>query len=145
MPDDPVSPSPILAYLDDALEQVLPEAEYAKLTRHDQDIAATTSAGDFHRCLHCARWAVAVADHAGHGASGVVQGLKAVVEEMRDTWQGVRFGSIVRDSPVVTDVEVKWVDDAVRTAVEVADKHGWDAVPWEQLIDELVTIDPEAD
>lgn len=145
MPDEPVSPSPILAYLDDALEQVLPEAEYAKLTRHDQEIAGTTSVGDFHRCLHCARWAVAVADGADHGASGVVQGLKAVVEELHDTWQGVRFGSIVAGSPVVTDVEIKWVDDAVRTAVEVAEKKGWDAVPWEQLIEELVAIEPEAD
>lgn len=146
MPDEPVSPSPILRYLDDALEQVLPEAEYAKLTRHDEEIAATTSSGDFHRCLHCARWALSLADEPGRGAlAGKLQELKKMVEEIHETWSGFRFGSIVPDSPVVTDVEVKWVDEAVRTAAAVAADVGWDAVPWEQLLDELVAMEPKQD
>lgn len=146
VPTEPVSPSPILAYLDDALERVLPEAEYSRLTGHDQAVAATTSAGDFHRCLHCARWAVTLADRSGHGgAAGIAAGLKKVVEELHDTWSGVRFGSIVRDSPVVTDVEVRWVDQALQTASAVAEDQGWEAVPWEQLVEELVALEPESD
>lgn len=143
MPDAPVSPSPILRYLDDALEQVLPDAEHAKLTAHEAAVAATTDTADFHRCLHCARWAVSLADVPEHGLSGRLQQLRKVLAEAHETWTGVRFGSIVAHSPVVTDVEVQWVDEAVRTAAAVAEQAGWDAVPWEQLLDDLVAMEPE--
>lgn len=141
--DQPQSPSPILRYLDDELEKVLPEDAYARLTARDAAVAATTSTHDFHRCLHCARWAVSVAEHTGHGLAGPLQELKTVVEALHDTWAGVRFGSIVPNSPVVTDVELEWVDAALRTARQVAERSGWDAVPWEQLVDDLIAMEPE--
>lgn len=142
--DDVVSPSPILRYLDDELAKVLPPSAYQELEGRDAAVAATTSHHDFHRCLHCARWAVEVADQAGTGLSGKLQELKTMVGELHDAWSAVRFGSIVAGSGMVTDVELGWVDEALRTARSVAEHKGWDAVPWAQLVDDLIAMEPEA-
>ena len=134
----------MLEYLDDALQAVLPDDEYAKLTKFDEAIARTTDRGDFHRCLHCARWAVSLADRPGNSrADGFADGLRKVVDELRDTSYAVEFG-LFTPGRTVTDVELAWVDRAVKTAEAVAGTAGWDAVPWERLVEELVAMEPES-
>lgn len=138
------SPSPMLRYLDDALEDVLPDDEYAKLTAHDAEIANTTSHGDFHRCFRCAEWAVDLAAKPEHShLGGLVERLRAVVHEMRDTTWAAEFG-IRGPGRTVTDVELSWVDEAIAAAKAAAEKSGWGAVPWEQLLVDLIAIEPRS-
>ncbi len=132
----------MLEHLDDVLQSVLPDGEYAKLTRFDEAVAATTDRGDFHRCLHCARWAVDLADSLGDDhARHVADALRTWVEEVRDTAYAVEFG-VMTPGRTVTDLELAWVDRAISTAEQVAAKVGWAAVPWEQLVEELVAMEP---
>ena len=150
----------MLRYLDDAFEKVLPDEEYQKLTAHDADMARTTSRGDFHRCFRCAEWAVELAaqseqsgqpqplgqpqpsgqnekSHLHHLASG----LKEVLHEIKDTGWALEFG-IFKPGRTVTDVELTWVDDAIKVAQAAAEQSGWGAVPWENFLAELIAIEP---
>jgi len=132
----------MLTYLDDALEDILPEAEYAKLTRFDTAIATTTSRHDFHRCLRCARWAVEMVEQPDRGAAvHLAESVRQVVRELHEAAQGIRFGSIVPGARPVTDIELHWVDGAVSTAQAVAEQFGWAAVPWEGLFEELIGME----
>lgn len=144
MADEPATetPSPMLRYLVDSLEKVLPDEQYRKLTAHDAEIARTTSRGDFHRCFRCAEWAVSLADTSEHShLHHFVHELRAVVHEIGETGWAVEFG-IWTPGRVVTDVELTWVDDAVKVAQAAAETSGWDAVPWERLLEELIAIEP---
>lgn len=132
----------MLRYLDDSLEKVLPDDEYQKLTAHDVEMATTTSRGDFHRCFRCAEWAVSLAAEPQHAhAQHLVTELKNVVHEIRNTHWALDFG-ILTPGRIVTDVELTWVDDAVKVAQVVAQKSGWASVPWEPLLVELMAIEP---
>lgn len=139
---EPLRPSPILVHLDDALRNVLPDAEYAKLTRFDNAVATTTSRGDFHRCLRCAHWAVELSEDPRRGATvHLAESVRQLVRELHEAARGIRFGSIVAGARPVTDMELNWVDGAVRTAQAVAEQLGWDQVPWEALVAELVDME----
>ncbi len=132
----------MLRYLDDALEKVLPDDEYQKLTAHDAEIAATTSRGDFHRCFRCAEWAVALTAQPEHShLAHLAHEMKALVHEMHDTDWAIEFG-VLNPGRTVTDVELAWVDDAVKVAQAAAEKSGWTSVPWEHLLEELIAIEP---
>jgi hypothetical protein len=136
------TPSEMLRYIDDSLEKVLPDDEYSKLTQHDAEIAKTTSRGDFHRCFRCAEWAVQLATQSEHShLDHLVTRLKVIVHEIHDTDWAVEFG-VLTPGRTVTDVELTWVDDAIAIAQAVAQKSGWGAVPWEQLLEELIAIEP---
>lgn len=140
----PVSPSPMLAYFDDALRDVLPDTEYAKLTTYDAQVATTTSRGDFHRCLRCAQWAVELAERPGHGVViHLAESVRAAARRVHDAAHALRFAMIVPGAGAVTDVELSWVDAAVSAARAVAEHDGWDAVDWEALFAELVSMEPE--
>jgi hypothetical protein len=132
----------MLRYFDDSLEKVLPDDEYQKLTSHDAEMAKTTSRGDFHRCFRCAEWAVELASQAEHShVKHMVTELKVVVHEIHDTDWAVEFG-IFTPGRTVTDVELRWVDDAIKVAQAAAQKSGWASVPWERLLEELIAIEP---
>ena len=133
------SPSEMLRYFDDALEQVLPDGEYAKLQAHDAAVAATTSRHDFRRCLRCAEWAVGLTAEPGHAHLG--HKLRGVLHELRQTSWATDFG-IMTPSPTVTSVELAWIDDAVEVAQKVAEQSGWEAVAWEDLLVELIAMEP---
>ncbi len=136
------TPSEILRYIDDSLEKILPEDEYRKLTALDTEMAATTSRGDFHRCFRCAEWAVALAGASEHShLARLVTELKTALHEFHDMDWAIDFG-IFRPGRTVTDVELSWVDDALKVAQAVAQESGWDAVPWEELLRQLIAIEP---
>src|ERR1700733_12164949 len=97
----------MLRYIDDALEKVLPDEEYQKLTSHDAAMAKTTSHGDFHRCFRCAEWAVDLAAQSESSEQSepshlhhFVSGLKEVVREFRDTDWAVEFGIFTKGRTV---------------------------------------------
>jgi len=132
----------MIRYFDDALEKVLPDDEYQKLTSHDAEIATTTSRGDFHRCFRCAEWAVELAGRSEHShVRHLVATLEVVVHEIHDTDWAIEFG-ILGPGRTVTDVELTWVDDAIKVAQAAAGKAGWGSVPWERLLVELIAIEP---
>jgi len=136
------TPSEMLRYLDDSLEKVLPDDEYQKLTSHDPEMAKTTSRGDFHRCVRCAEWAVELTGQSQHSHLGhLVTDLKAIIHEIHDTDWALEFG-IFGPGRTVTDVELTWVDDAIKVAQAAAEKSGWPSVPWERLLVELIAIEP---
>jgi hypothetical protein len=135
-------PSPMLAHLDDSLEEVLPEDEYAKLTSHDAEIAQTTSLHDLHRCFRCAEWAVQLVARPEHShLEYLIHELRAVVHEARAAHWAVKFGRYVSHAPEL-DVELTWVDDAVAVAKAAAEKSDWASVPWEDLLEELIAMEP---
>ena len=136
-------PSPMLVHLDDALEKALPETALARLNAHDPEVAATTSHHDFHRCLRCAEWAVDLLSPPEHShLRHLVHRLEQVVHETAHGEWAMKFGMDVPQAAPVLDVELTWVDDAVGAAKALADKSGWDAVPWEDLLVELIAMEP---
>jgi hypothetical protein len=136
------TPSEILVYLDDQLEKVLPQTEFQKLASHDSEIAQTTNRGDFHRCFRCAEWAVELASKPEHAhLRHLVDEFESVTHEIHDASWAVEFG-IMTPGRTVTDVEVAWVDDAIKVAQAAAEVSGWAAVPWEELLTELIAIEP---
>lgn len=140
--DDPKSPSPVLVHLDDSLDAVLPDGERMKLEAHDAEVARTTSHHDFRRCYRCAEWAVDLASKAEHShLERLVKRLRAVLHEGHDTLWATKMGARVTHSPIL-DVEIEWVDDAVAVAEQAAAKSGWSSVPWEQLLQELIAMEP---
>ena len=60
---------------------------------------------------------------------------------MKDTGWAIEFG-IWTPGRTVTDVELTWVDDAIKVAQEAAATSGWAAVPWVNLLEELIAIEP---
>ena len=135
----------MLRYFEDALEKLLPEAEYVKMTSHDSAAAKTSSRGDFHRCLHCAKWAVELADQPEHAhVAHLAHELREVVHEIHDTDYAVAFGvhEVFQGGRVITDVELAWVDEALKVAAAAATTSGWENVPWETLLVELIAIEP---
>ena len=138
-------PSEMLRYFDDAMEKVLPDDEYQKLTSYDAEIAQTTSRGDFHRCLRCAQWAVELTAQPEHAHLAHLGGdLKAILHVIHDADWAVAFGAAT-PGRIVTDVELAWVDDAVTVAQGAAQRAGWPSVPWERLLEELIAIEPSED
>jgi hypothetical protein len=38
------------------------------------------------------------------------------------------------------DAEIQWVDDAVTVAKAEAERSGWESVPWEELLNEMLAV-----
>jgi hypothetical protein len=138
-------PSPVIAYLVRQLGLVLPDPDERRLAGHADEVARSTSHGDLHRAWRCAGWAVDVAEHSGHShLSDLARDLKEVHRLWRDSWFGAEFGVMVKDGVGPGhDIEIQWVDDAVRIATSVAQETGWASVPWEDLLSGLLAIKPQ--
>jgi hypothetical protein len=132
MVEDSGRPSKVLTYLVAQLKTLMPASETATLAPYESRIALTTTLGDFHRCVHCAEWA---------------NGLKATPGDahlrhvLRDVVSWKNCIGAVRPGKKVSEVELGWVDDAVKTAWTVASSAGWGAVPWETLLNDLIALD----
>jgi len=67
--------------------------------------------------------------------------LKEAHTLWRDSWFGAEFGVMKRDGVGPGhDIEIQWVDDALRIAKSVAEEKGWASVPWEDLLTGLLAI-----
>lgn len=143
------SPSPVLACFVHAVRRELPRSEQAKLEAHEAAVAASTSRGDARRARRCAEWAIEMS--AGRSRSHPRwRELHEAHEVWKETWFGVEFGladlvsDVVGPAMPVRDVELEWTEDAVAVAKALGEEDGWDRVPWEELLVELIGIDASA-
>lgn len=148
MEDSKAKSSPILAYLEESLAEALPAEEQSKLAEFHDDIATATSAGDAKRARHCAHWALQNAgDPNDFGIHKGADELRAAYKLLKDSLFGVEFGletdlgSTGWDSTGVGyDVQIQWVNNSVDVAKALAEETGWQEVPWQSLIRELLAI-----
>jgi hypothetical protein len=137
------------------LEAILPAEQRAKLERYSQQADDTSPNGDFHRARVCLHWAIKVAESPEHShLSGLATRLKETHKAWQDIWLGTGFGSQVETGRGVAghdikgdqkigpgeDIELLWVEEATDVAKSAAEKSGWDAVPWEELVQEVLEI-----
>jgi hypothetical protein len=147
--------SPIVKGLMDNLGEILPDDERQKLEGYRDQAEATKPKGDFRRARHCLHWAIETAERPEHShLSHVATRLKEIHNEWKDVWLGLEFGSEVEagkgqvaqevkgDQKIGPgeDIELLWVEEATDVAKSAADKSGWDSVPWEELLQEVLRI-----
>jgi hypothetical protein len=130
-----------------ALHEVLPVTETAKLVAyHEQALTAGADPNaEWHRAYACARWAdqiVAIPAHHHLGADAA-----RALEIVREV--GVTIGAEIRDIEYLPfgrsvspqfQTELAWVYEAVHVAEKAAEKSGWNAVPWEQLLQTMLAV-----
>lgn len=147
--------SPIIKGLMNNLREILPEDQRQKLDGYTAQAEASKPRGDFHRARHCLHWAIEVAEQPEHShLSDAAIHLKETYRAWQDIVLGSEVGSEVRigkgqaageikgDQKIGPglDIELLWVGEATSVASGVAEKTGWDRVPWEQLLREVLAI-----
>jgi hypothetical protein len=147
--------SPIVEGLLNGLREILPAEKQPKLAAYTQQAQRTHPRGDFHRALHCLHWAVEVTEQPRHShLSAVGVGLKETYKAWQDTVLGAEFGSDVTlgtgnpsqeikgDQKIGPgeDIELLWVGEAISVAKSAAEKSGWDGVPWQELVQDVLKI-----
>lgn len=141
---EPTSPSPIVGVFVRAVQELLPADQKTKLDPLKDAIEATTSAKDGHRARHCAHWAIRLADDKDlpHPRWREIKELHHV---WKDAWLGVQFGLHHTDPAhrPIEDVEIQWTEGAVEVAKMIGEADGWDHAPWEQLLEELIEMEPK--
>jgi hypothetical protein len=141
---DHTSPSPIIEAFVRAVGDTLPAGQAAKLDAFAADIAETTDSEDGRRARHCAHWAIEIADQKelSHPEWGAIKELHEV---WKDMWFGTEFGLMGKGAgrpEPIEDVRVEWVEDAVKVAKLVGESLGWEHAPWEELLTELLAMEP---
>jgi hypothetical protein len=147
--------SPIVLGLMNGLREVLPKEEQAKLDTYAARAEVVKPRGDFHRAWYCLHWAIEVIEQPKHShLSGVGVRLKETYKAWQDVVLGAEFGSDVKlgtgnpsqeikgDQKIGPgeDIELLWVGEAVAVAKSAAEKSGWERVPWETLLQDLIEI-----
>jgi hypothetical protein len=147
--------SPIVRVLMLDLQAAMPDAQREKLQVYWAKADATTPEGDFHRARECLRWAVRVAEMPEHShLSHLSTHLKETYKAWQDIVFGTEFGSHVKVGAGPEghdirgqqkigpgeDIEILWVGEAVSVAKTAAEKSGWDQVPWEQLVKDVLAV-----
>ena len=140
----------LITTLLDRLQSSLPRSEHAKLVtyRREAERAGSSHTAEWHRASRCARWAVQLASQqANAGRPAERRAAGEIVREIR-----VALDSEILDVESVLsghgvsprfEVELAWVEEAARLAELVAASRGWDAVPWESLLRELLNTSSE--
>ena len=154
--DDPGASSPVLAQLVRELRTVLPAEGLDRLSGIEGEIAAAhlNDHSDPARARRCAEWAVEVASRPelGHIRQALA-GLSEVVRQMGETIRATEIG-LATEIPIQSVVapptvrmggpggalEAQRIGEAVRVAQRVATELGWDKVPWEDLVRDLISI-----
>jgi hypothetical protein len=138
------SPSPIISYFAREIQSSLPQAEKDKLATYSDAISKTTHHGDFKRAHLFAEWAVQMAEKSSSSHhTHFVKHLEELRKLEKDTFFGMEFGIMKVDGVGPgEDAEIQWVDDAVAIAKSEGERVGWDSVPWEDLLKEVLSIAP---
>jgi hypothetical protein len=104
----------------------------------------TDPRAEWQRAFACARWAVSVAAPPEHGhLAHLISTSQEAVRLFGDAVAS-EAGLLVpeagwRVSPQFA-AEIAWVDEACRLAGELAENHGWEAVPWRGLLDSVLSV-----
>jgi hypothetical protein len=147
--------SPIIKGLMNNLREILPDAERQKLNGYAEQADSAGPKGDHRRARYCLHWALQVAESPKHShLQGLSIRLKEKHKEWQDIWLGAEFGSQVKfgtgqashevkgDQKIGPgeDIELLWVEEATDVAKSAAEKSGWESVPWEDLVQEVLKI-----
>jgi hypothetical protein len=147
--------SPIVKGLMNNLREILPDDQQATLDGYTSEAEATKPKGDFKRARYCLHWAIKTAESPDHShLSGVAVRLKETHKAWQDIWLGAEFGSEVEighGQPAQEikggqkigpgeDIELLWVEEATDVAKSAAEKSGWDHVPWQTLLSDVIKI-----
>jgi hypothetical protein len=147
--------SPIVKTLMNELRTILPEDQRPTLEGYAQRAEASQPEGDLKRARYCLNWAIETAESPKHSPlSGLAVRLKETHKAWQDIWLGAEFGfevetGIGQPSQEVKgdqkigpgeDVELLWVDEAIEVAKTAAAQSGWENVPWEQLLEQVLRI-----
>jgi hypothetical protein len=146
--------SPIVKGLMNNLHEILPQDQQQKLEGHRERADASNPKGDYRRARYCLHWAIQIAESPKHShLQGLAIRLKETHKEWQDIWLGVNFGTDVEigtgpgheikgDQKIGPgeDIELLWVEEATDVAKAAAEKSGWDAVPWEELLEEVLKV-----
>ena len=147
--------SPIIRGLMNGLREVLPKAIRRNWAPTRNRPRASSPRGDLHRAWHCLHWAIEVSEQPKHShLSDVGIRLKETYKAWQDIVLGTEFGSDVKmgtgnpsqeikgDQKIGPgeDIELLWVGEAVSVAKSAAEKAGWDDVPWQRLVQEVLRI-----
>ena len=137
------------------LREVLPEDGQAELAAFEGQAESVPPRGHFPRALHCLHWAIVVAEQPKHShLSGVSVRLKETYKAWQDIVLGSEFGSDVKlekgnpsqeikgDQKIGPgeDSELLWLGEAVSVAKVAAENSGWENVPWQALVQEVLQI-----
>lgn len=145
MPEEK-SASPIISYYVREIGSILPVAEKEKLATYAPSVAKTTHHGDLKRARKSAEWAVQMAERSSDSRlNHFVKHLEELRKLEKDSVFGAEFG-VMRVSGTGIgpgeDIEIQWVDDAVAIAKTEGQRAGWDSVPWEDLLKEMLGVAP---
>jgi hypothetical protein len=139
--------SPMISALLEALGEHLPACDQGKLDayRRRAEHAGAHPTAEWHRAYRCAQWAdEIVALPAQHHLAAEADKARQVVREITET-----IGAELRDLQYLPrgrsvsprfQAELAWVLEAVHVAQRVAAKIGWDNVPWERLLDDVLAV-----
>ena len=143
MPEEE-SPSPIISYYVREIGSILPAAEKEKLANYALSAAKTTHHGDLKRARQSAEWAVQMAERSSDSRlSHFVKHLEEIRKLEKDSVFGAEFGAMRVSGTGIgpgEDIEIQWVDDAVAIARTEGQRAGWDSVPWEDLLKEMLGV-----
>jgi hypothetical protein len=145
MPGD--SSSFMIMHFLSGLEHAMPEEQRAALTPYSERAAhaGADKTSEWHRAYRCAKWAekiVSVPEN-NHLVGEAHRALEAVKEIEQSI--GAELGNMIElpfgwsVSPEF-ELEVAWVYEAVHVAENVAAKVGWENVPWQELVEDLLRI-----
>ena len=140
----------VLDHLLAALGDAMPAGQREKLAPYGARAAhaGTDPAAERRRALRCAEWAdeiVAIPAHShlaklARRAREVVRELgRTASSEIADAQLLVYWRDHAAVSPEVA-AEATWVAEAIHVAKAVADQVGWEEVPWESLIEDLLAV-----
>jgi hypothetical protein len=137
-----VSPSPIIECFLRELEPGLPADQRSKLSSHEEGISRTTSDVDHARAHRCALWAIEAADDKDASHPRWTQ-VKELHKLWKDTMFGAEFGLAMPSSSVSEDVRTQWAENAADVVKKLADENGWENSHWEELLTDLIDLEPD--
>jgi hypothetical protein len=126
------------------VRETFPDTQSAKLAAYESAIAKTTDRHDGRRARRCARWAITVA-----GERDLSHPEWHRIKELHAVWRDITWGAgyaavtedVGRPAPL-QDIEIEWVEDAANVAKIVGGAVGWEHAPWENLLAELIAMEP---
>ena len=148
--------SPIVKGLMNNLREILPDDQRPTLDQYAEQAEALdspreTSSGPGTACIGRSRRPRARSIRI---CPGVAIRLKETHKAWQDIWLGTEFGFQVehRQGPGLArgqgdqkigpgeDIELLWVEEATDVAKSAAEKSGWENVPWEALLRDVLEI-----
>jgi hypothetical protein len=140
----------MITSLIEGLHTAMPKSEATKLAAYAPRAreAGANPTAEWHRAYRCARWANEIVSLPAHNhLAAEADKARELVREVGET-----IGAEVRDLEFLPfgkavsprfQAELAWILEAVHVAEKVADKVGWAAVPWEQLVQDMLAIPGE--